>query len=154
MLSRLLAMVLLLTSLTLPAFAVQPDEVLDDPALEQRARELSAKMRCVVCQNQSIDDSDAPLAKDLRLLIRERLVKGDSNDQIVDFLVARYGDFVLLKPRLNANTIALWAGPFLILLLGMFIVWRQRRTVKVAAPESGLSDDERKQLEKILKDDA
>jgi cytochrome c-type biogenesis protein CcmH len=154
MLSRLLAMVLLLTSLTLPAFAVQPDEVLDDPALEQRARELSAKMRCVVCQNQSIDDSDAPLAKDLRLLIRERLVKGDSNDQIVDFLVARYGDFVLLKPRLNAKTIALWAGPFLILLLGMFIVWRQRRTVKVAAPESGLSDDERKQLEKILKDDA
>jgi cytochrome c-type biogenesis protein CcmH len=154
MLSRLLAMVLLLTSLTLPAFAVQPDEVLDDPALEQRARELSAKMRCVVCQNQSIDDSDAPLAKDLRLLIRERLVKGDSNDQVVDFLVARYGDFVLLKPRLNANTIALWAGPFLILLLGMFIVWRQRRTVKVAAPESGLSDDERKQLEKILKDDA
>jgi cytochrome c-type biogenesis protein CcmH len=154
MLSRLLAMVLLLTSLTLPAFAVQPDEVLDDPALEQRARELSAKMRCVVCQNQSIDDSDAPLAKDLRLLIRERLVKGDSNDQIVDFLVARYGDFVLLKPRLNANTIALWAGPFLILLLGMFIVWRQRRTVKVAAPETGLSDDERKQLEKILKDNA
>jgi cytochrome c-type biogenesis protein CcmH len=154
MLSRLLAMVLLLTSLTLPAFAVQPDEVLDDPALEQRARELSAKMRCVVCQNQSIDDSDAPLARDLRLLIRERLVKGDSNDQIVDFLVARYGDFVLLKPRLNAKTIALWAGPFLILLLGMFIVWRQRRIVKATAPESGLSDDERKQLEKILKDDA
>lgn len=153
MFSRLFAIIVVLMSLTLPALAVQPDEVLDDPALEQRARELSAQMRCLVCQNQSIDDSDAPLAKDLRVLIRERLVKGDSNEQVVDFLVARYGDFVLLKPRLNAKTIALWAGPFIILLLGMFVVWRQRRTNRVAAPETGLSDEERKQLEQILKDE-
>jgi cytochrome c-type biogenesis protein CcmH len=110
-------------------------------------------MRCLVCQNQSIDDSDAPLAKDLRVLIRERLVKGDSNQQVVDFLVARYGDFVLLKPRLNAKTIALWAGPFLILLLGMFVVWRQRRSATVAIPETTLSDEEQRQLQKILKDE-
>ena len=152
MLRRLLAVILLLATLAPPAIAVQPDEVLQDAALEKRARELSAQMRCLVCQNQSIDDSDAPLAKDLRVLIRERLVAGDSNTQVVDYLVSRYGEFVLLKPRLNANTIALWAGPFLILLFGAFVVWRQRRSTAVAAPETGLSDEERKQLRKILKD--
>lgn len=155
MLRRLLATVLILASLCAPALAVQPDEVLSDPALEQRARQLSAQMRCMVCQNQSIDDSDAPLAKDLRVLIRERLVAGDSNQQVVDYLVSRYGEFVLLKPRFSAKTVALWSGPFLILLFGAFILWRKRRTVSgvpVAEAETGLSPEERKKLDAILKD--
>jgi cytochrome c-type biogenesis protein CcmH len=155
MLRRLLAVFLILASLWVPAFAVQPDEMLDDPALEQRARQLSAQMRCMVCQNQSIDDSDAPLAKDLRVLIRDRLVAGDSNDQVVNYLVSRYGEFVLLKPRLTAKTVALWSGPFLIFMLGAFILWRKRRSVAgitVAEAETGLSPEERKKLDSILKD--
>ena len=155
MLRRLLAAMLILASLAAPALAVQPDEVLDDPVLEQRARNLSAQMRCVVCQNQSIDDSDAPLAKDLRVLIRERLVAGDSNQQVVDYLVSRYGEFVLLKPRLTAKTIALWSGPFLVLLFGALVIWRQRRmtaATPVAEAETSLSADERKKLDAILKD--
>src|SRR6187431_1125217 len=98
-----------------PALAVQPDEILADPALESRARTLSSELRCMVCQNQSIDDSDAPLARDLRLLVRERLKAGDSDTQIRDFLVARYGDFVLLKPRFTRQTALLWLLPFLVL---------------------------------------
>ena len=101
-----------------PAHAVEPDEILADPALEQRARDLSRTLRCLVCQNQSIDDSNAPLARDLRVLVRERLVAGDSNAEVIDFVTARYGDFVLLRPPLDAHTIALWAGPFLIMLVG------------------------------------
>ena len=100
------------------AHAVQPDEILPDPALETRARNLSRELRCMVCQNQSIDDSDAPLARDLRLLVRERLKAGDSDTQIVDFLVARYGDFVLLKPRFTSHTALLWLLPFLVLIAG------------------------------------
>jgi cytochrome c-type biogenesis protein CcmH len=102
-----------LTLLTVPrvALAVQPDEVLTDPSLEGRARTLSKELRCMVCQNQSIDDSDAPLARDLRLLVRERLKDGDSDRQVIDFLVARYGEFVLLKPRLSLHTALLWFGP-------------------------------------------
>ena len=155
MLRRTFAAFLVVASLAVPALAVQPDEVLKDPALEKRARDLSAQMRCMVCQNQSIDDSDAPLAKDLRVLIRERLVAGDSNEQVVDYLVSRYGEFVLLKPRLSAKTIALWSGPFLILLLGALVIWRQRRmtaATPVAEAETGLSADERKKLDAILKD--
>ncbi len=155
MLRRLLAAMLILASLAAPALAVQPDEVLDDPVLEQRARNLSAQMRCMVCQNQSIDDSDAPLAKDLRVLIRERLVAGDSNQQVVDYLVSRYGEFVLLKPRLTAKTIALWSGPFLVLLFGALVIWRQRRmtaATPVAEAETSLAADERKKLDAILKD--
>ena len=93
------------------AWAVNPDEVLSDPVLEKRARNLSAGLRCMVCQNQSIDDSDADLARDLRLLVRERLVQGDSDEQVIDFLVSRYGEFVLLKPRLDKQTIILWSFP-------------------------------------------
>src|SRR5207249_11922976 len=102
------------TRLTAPhqALAVQPDEIMQDPALEGRARALSKELRCMVCQNQSIDDSDAPLARDLRILVRERLKEGDSDRQVIDFLVARYGEFVLLKPRLNAHTLLLWLAPF------------------------------------------
>jgi cytochrome c-type biogenesis protein CcmH len=103
-----------------PARAVQPDEVLSEPALENRARALSQELRCMVCQNQSIDDSDAPLARDLRLLVRERLQAGDSDRQVIDFLVARYGEFVLLEPRFSSRTALLWLAPGAIVLLGAF----------------------------------
>ena len=120
---------------TAPALAVQPDEVLADPALEARARALSKELRCMVCQNQSIDDSDAPLARDLRLLVRERLTAGDSDTKVVDFLTARYGEFVLLKPRFNAGTALLWLAPLIALALGgagVVAALRRRR----AKPES------------------
>src|SRR5471032_2028905 len=101
-----------------PAGAVQPDEILPDPALEARARALSKELRCMVCQNESIDDSDAPLAHDLRVLVRERITAGDTDNQVLDFLVARYGEFVLLKPRLSWHTAALWVLPPAVLLVG------------------------------------
>jgi cytochrome c-type biogenesis protein CcmH len=131
--------------LSTPAYAVQPDEVLSDPKLEQRARDLSAGFRCLVCQNQSIDESDAPLAKDLRILIREHLTKGDSDAEIKDFVVARYGEFVLLKPRLTASTAILWATPFLIILAGFMVILRRRKNSGVPA-ESALSAEEQKAL--------
>jgi cytochrome c-type biogenesis protein CcmH len=130
MLRRSLALIVFaLCLIAAPVFAVQPDEILKDPALESRARALSQELRCMVCQNQSIDDSDAPLAKDLRVLVRERLTAGDSDRQVIDFLVARYGEFVLLKPRLNAHTLLLWLAPFAIVLLGawgLIALWRRR----------------------------
>lgn len=137
---------------TLPAaFAVQPDEILKDPALEARARVLSAQLRCLVCQNQSIDDSDAPLARDLRVLIRERLVKGESNTQVIDYLVSRYGEFVLLKPRLNSRTLLLWGGPFAILLIGSVMLFlRRRKGSRLAVPEQALSAEEKARLDEIL----
>src|SRR5262245_23922608 len=119
-----------------PAAAVQPDEVLADPALEARARALSRELRCMVCQNQSIDDSDAPLARALRLLVRERLRAGDSDRGVLDFLVARYGEFVLLKPRVAWHTAMLWAAPAGALTAGLaaiFFAARRRRTVSVEA---------------------
>jgi cytochrome c-type biogenesis protein CcmH len=117
------------------ALAVQPDEILNDPKLETRARALSRELRCMVCQNQSIDDSDAPLARDLRLLVRERLSSGDSDTQVLDFLTARYGQFVLLKPRFGWDTALLWLAPAGVLLAGAFglvVLLRRRRT----SPES------------------
>ncbi len=123
-----------------PAHAVQPDELLADPKLEARARTLSAELRCMVCQNQSIDDSGAQLARDLRLLVRERLVAGDTDQQVLDYLVARYGDFVLLKPPFDAETALLWAMPVLVLGAGGVGVWlARRRGVKpgVVPPMSG-----------------
>ena len=138
---------------TLPAvYAVQPDEILSDPELEARARVLSAQLRCLVCQNQSIDDSDAPLARDLRLLIRERLVQGETNSQVIDYLVSRYGEFVLLKPRLNAQTLLLWGGPFAILVIGSLVLFlRRRKGSDVAIPEQALSAEEQARLDEILK---
>ena len=113
------AVVVALTLVASPrALAVQPDEMLSDPVLETRARSLSKELRCMVCQNQSIDDSDAPLARDLRILVRERLQAGDSDRQVIDFLVARYGEFVLLKPRFSSHTALLWLGPAAFLLIG------------------------------------
>jgi cytochrome c-type biogenesis protein CcmH len=144
---RLLVFVLMLF-LALPALAVQPDEVLKDPALEGRARALSAELRCLVCQNQSIDDSDAPLARDLRLLIREHLTKGETDEQVMDFIVGRYGEFVLLKPRLEGRTLILWGSPFAILLLAALFLWRRRPPPPVA--EQPLTEAERAELRRAL----
>lgn len=128
------------------ALAVQPDEVLPNPALEQRARAISGGLRCLVCQNQSIDDSDAPLARDLRILVRERLVAGDSDKAVVDFVVARYGDFVLLRPPFNAHTALLWAAPFAILLFAFIFVWRlaRRRPAPAVEPVRLSAEEEAK----------
>ena len=145
---RLLAIVVLVASLQ-PAFALQPDEILQDPVLEARARALSAELRCLVCQNQSIDDSDAPLAKDLRILIREHLVKGESDAEIMDYVVARYGDFVLLKPRLTAKTLLLWGTPFAVLLIAALGLLLRRRP-GTATPEQPLTEAERAALKKAL----
>jgi cytochrome c-type biogenesis protein CcmH len=135
-------------ALSSPAFAVQPDEILSDAKLEQRARDLSTGFRCLVCQNQSIDESDAPLARDLRILIRERLTKGDSDAEITNFIVARYGDFVLLKPRLTARTAILWATPFLIILVGFALILR-KQTIPGQSAESALTEAEQAALRDI-----
>ncbi|QFU17062.1 cytochrome c-type biogenesis protein [Microvirga thermotolerans] len=133
------------------AFAVQPDEVMKDPALERRAREISAGLRCMVCQNQSIDDSDAQLARDLRLLVRERLAAGDTDQQVRDYLVQRYGEFVLLKPTFGAHTLLLWLAPFLVLVLGAGgAVWALKRRPRASA---ALDENERRALESLLKQD-
>ena len=119
-----------------PALAVQPDEMLSNPALETRARTLSKELRCMVCQNQSIDDSDAPLARDIRILVRDRLTAGDSEKQVLEFLTARYGDFVLLKPRFSAETAALWLTPVIVLLAGvcgLLVILRRRRMAGMAS---------------------
>lgn len=138
--------------LALPAWAVEPDEMLDDPALEARARALSQVVRCVVCQNESIDSSSAGIAKDLRKLIRERLLAGDTDQQILDFLVARYGNFVLLEPPVEPATWLLWAAPPLVLVLGgvgVVLLLRRRRAL---APPAELTAAERARLEAFLKD--
>jgi cytochrome c-type biogenesis protein CcmH len=138
------------------AGAVQPDEMLSDPVLESRARALSAELRCVVCQNQSIDDSDAPLAHDLRVLVRERLQAGDSDEEVKAYLVDRYGTFVLLSPPVARNTFLLWTLPFVILLIGLWLGWRAvrsaRRSTESEKQVPGLSDDEQKRLADMLDD--
>jgi len=135
-------------ALSLPALAVQPDEVLNDPALEARARALSAKLRCMVCQNQSIDDSDAPLARDLRLLVRERLKAGDSDSQIREFLVARYGQFVLLEPEKSAKNALLWLAPLLVLFAGALVLLRLFRLPRRETPVP-LTAEEKRRLDEI-----
>jgi cytochrome c-type biogenesis protein CcmH len=130
-----------------PAHAVKPDEILKDPVLETRAREISAGLRCLVCQNQSIDDSDAPVARDLRILIREQLQDNKSNADVVDFVVARYGEYVLLKPRFKTSTLVLWATPFLILLAGLVFAFRR----KPQAITDALSPAEKAEIEQILR---
>ena len=144
-------LILALALATDPAHAVQPDEVLPDPALEARAREISRELRCLVCRNQSIDDSDADLARDLRLLVRERLRTGDSDAEVVAYVRARYGDFVLLRPPVGVATLLLWGGPLLILLLGGFTAARFYRTRGRGEPQTTpLSGDERKRLDALL----
>ncbi len=138
----------------LAAPAVQPDEVLDDPVLEQRARVLSEGLRCLVCQNESIDESNASLARDLRLLVRERLVAGDSDEEVLDFIVERYGEFVLLRPTTGGWNWVLWAtGPALFLIALLMGAAYVRGRSKAEAPnETGLTDDEQKRLDELLKE--
>jgi cytochrome c-type biogenesis protein CcmH len=148
--SWLQLLLLLLGLSATSAFAVEPDEVLDDPVLEARARAISQELRCVVCQNQSIDDSNAPLAKDMRVLVRERIKQGDSDDQVRAFLVERYGNFVLLKPPLQLDTLALWLSPFLFLAVGAALVWGYlRRLARQAETREPLSAAEEAELKRL-----
>lgn len=148
-----LAALLVALAATAPARAVLPSERLADPALEQRARNLSQDLRCLVCQNQSIDDSDAQLARDLRVLVRERLKAGDSDSQVMDFLVARYGEFVLLRPRFAWHTLVLWGAPLIFLAGGglYLLLAARRRRVAPAAGVTPLSDEEKARLAAALK---
>jgi cytochrome c-type biogenesis protein CcmH len=150
---RKLALIVLLLSLIAPQItrAVTPDEILKDPVLESRARNLSRELRCMVCQNQSIDDSEAPLAKDLRVLVRERLTNGDTDKQVLDFLVARYGEFVLLKPPLQPQTLLLWAVSPAALLIGIIALFVMARRRKVAIPPPPpLSEAEQRKLSSLV----
>jgi cytochrome c-type biogenesis protein CcmH len=144
------AFVLALMLLATPALAVQPDEILADPALEARAREISRDIRCPVCQGESIDDSSAPISRDLRIIIRERLVAGDSDREVVDYIVARYGEFVLFNPRAEGSNLILWlAGPALFLAgLGIAVAAQRRRV----APETRLTEADEARLREILKE--
>ncbi len=162
MIARLLAAPLLGLLLSLPAVAFDVEETLDDPALEARALDIGEELRCLVCQNQSIGDSNADLAKDLRRLVRERLAAGDSDEEIIAFMTERYGDYVLLKPPVKPATYALWFGPAALFLVGagVLIVYirrvrgraRRPRTGLAADPGTPLSDDERHRLEALLDD--
>lgn len=149
---RLILVLMLLAS---PVLAVQPDEVLDDPVLEQRAREISAGLRCLVCRNESIDESNADLARDLRLLVRERLVAGDTDEEAVDFIVDRYGEYVLLKPKTTGVNLLLWlAGPIM-LLIAAIMGWsflRGRARSAATAETDALSEEEQERLRRILED--
>jgi len=155
---RIIAATCLLLALGFPsAHAVLPDEVMSDPANETRARNLSRELRCMVCQNQSIDDSEAPLARDLRLLVRERIAAGDSDSQVIDFLVARYGEFVLLKPRFERHTLLLWLVPPLLLIGGGVALWVQARRRSKADAEGAirpLTSDEEARLAALIGHDA
>ncbi len=151
--TRSLILTCLLFLVPLMAKAVEPDEIMPDPKLEARARALSAELRCMVCQNESIDESHADLARDLRLLVRERLQAGDSDDQIRAFLVRRYGDFILLKPPFKLETWLLWGAPFLVLLTGACIILVARRRQQSIAPANLLSEAERAKLDAMLGDD-
>lgn len=146
---RVLSSFLVLVLFTAAVAAVEPDEKLDDPGLEARARALSAGFRCLVCQNQSIDDSQAPLAHDLRVLIRQLLKAGDSDADIRTFVVARYGEFVLLKPPFEPRTIVLWLAPFALVAFGIWLV--SRRTEKLADGERPMTGEEKERLQKLLK---
>lgn len=145
-------LLLALAVLASPAFAVNPDEVLDDPALESRAREISAGLRCVVCRGENIDESNASIARDLRLLVRERLVAGDSNEEAVDFIVDRYGEYVLMKPTATGANVVLWyAGPALFILAALGAGLYLRRRSQAPEPGEALSADEQARLDELMK---
>ena len=152
---RISSIVLGLLILVSPALAVNPKEMLNDPLLEARAREISKGLRCVVCQNQSIDDSDASLARDLRIVVRDRLLAGDSDKEVTNYVVSRYGDFVLLKPPFKAATLVLWLGPLIFCLLALLALYtffrRQNQTARKTKFNNLLSDDERNVLDNFLK---
>ncbi|MBC8158047.1 MAG: cytochrome c-type biogenesis protein CcmH [Alphaproteobacteria bacterium] len=149
---RLVLLILALVLTPLAAGAVEPDEVMADPVLETRARDISENLRCLVCQNQSIDESDAQLARDLRVLVRERLLAGSSDNEVIDYVVSRYGDFVLLNPPFKGSTYVLWIGPGVILALGLFGVFAffRRRTQHDTAAVMPLSEEENKRLQRLL----
>ena len=151
---RALLLALLLVGVAAPALAVDPDEVLDDPALEQRARDLSKQLRCVVCQNESIDTSNAEIAKTMRLVVRDRLLAGDSDDEIMAYMVSRYGEYVLMEPELRPGTYLLWFGPAILLAiggLGVFFYLRRRPASGAnAAPD--LTPEERARLDALMKE--
>lgn len=146
---RALVAAMFLIFAAMPIHAVEPDEMLADPVLEERARDISKHLRCLVCQNQSIDDSNADLARDLRILVRERLKAGDTNEEVIGFIVARYGDFVLLKPPVKDETLPLWLGPFALVLLGAIVIALYYARRRGASPPP-LSADERKRLDELL----
>lgn len=156
MIRRALAALLMALALAAPAGAVQPDEMLDDPVLEERARDISANLRCLVCQNESIDDSNAELARDLRILVRERLKAGDSDEEVVSYIVDRYGDYVLLKPPFKPTTYVLWFGPAVLALLAVAagVAYYRRRAHEAGSAEvAALSEEERRRLEALLKEE-
>ena len=150
LIGRLVLSLLLLFIVSLPAHAVRPDEMLSDPVLEARARDIGQELRCLVCRNQSIDDSDADLAHDLRVLVRQRLVAGDTDPQVVGYIVSRYGDYVLLKPPFKLATWLLWGGPLLLLLAGLWALGRYLRRQAGMTPPPPLSADEERRLARIL----
>jgi cytochrome c-type biogenesis protein CcmH len=143
------AALLLALALAAPARAIEPQEQLADPALEARARELGQELRCLVCQNQSIDDSNADLARDLRTIVRERLIAGDTNDQVLAFVTARYGDYVLLRPPVRTGTLVLWFGP-VVLLVAAIIAMTMRRRRRAKAEPAPLSPEESQRLARLL----
>lgn len=146
-----LVLVLTFVFTLLPLKAAEPDEALDDPVQEQRARQVSQQLRCVVCQNQSIDESDAPLARDLRLLVRERIEAGDTNEEVLDFVVARYGEFVLLRPRFEGEGVILWLTPFLLLMIGTgLVVYYTRQSAAQPAETQPLTREELADLYRVL----
>lgn len=145
-------LILILCVIAAPVWAVQPDEILDDPALEARAREISAELRCLVCRSENIDESNASLARDLRLVVRQRLVAGDTNEEVIDFIVSRYGEYVLLKPLVTGKTIGLWlAGPAMLIFgAGLAVVYIRRRARAEPAGGGALSEAEAARLREIL----
>lgn len=151
---RQIAIILLLIAFPQAAFGVNPSEMLSDPVLELRARQISKELRCVVCQNQSIDDSDATLARDLRVLVRERLVAGDDDQGVIDYVVSRYGDFVLLRPPVKGATLALWGGPIAIVIFALIAIFvffrRQRRGATAGGSPAALNEQERQRLQDLL----
>ena len=152
MIRRAVVLAVLMSALSAPAAAVEPDEILPDPGLENRARAISKQLRCLVCQNQSIDDSDAPLARDLRIIVRERLTAGASDDEVVRFVAERYGDYVLLSPPFKATTYALWLGPAAIFLIGAAAaaVFLRRRRAAIPEEAAPLSERDRARLDRLL----
>ena len=155
----LLSFVVFFLMASLPAHAVNPNEILADPVLEERAREISKGLRCVVCQNQSIDDSDASLARDLRVLVRERLTAGDTNEQVVAYVVSRYGEFVLLKPPFNFATLILWLGPLMLVIGGLIAIFfffrkNQKKSESRKAIPLPLTDTEKARLAELLAEDS
>jgi cytochrome c-type biogenesis protein CcmH len=153
---RLAFAALFALGLSAPALAADPSEMLKDPALEARAERLGKELRCLVCQSESIEDSNADLAKDLRIIVRERIAGGESDEQVKKFVVDRYGDYVLLKPPFKATTLVLWVGPFALLVLGLVAVWafyRRRTGPGAPAQPAPLSEAEKRRLAALLKDE-